>query len=273
MMFNKFPIYIALAAVTMSSCASRKKVVQSTDNPVTTTTTPEVEVDNSANSKKNVIRNYLAANLDYQTFSGKAAASVDFPGLNYDVTANIRMEKSKKIWVSITAMFGIEAARVLITPDSVQIMNKLQRQYISKPFSYLYQFASKELTFDQVQDLFLGNVSQGLLADWKAVSEISQDGNQMQLNGKKSDLNFQYLMNANSKPSFAKIDQPNKNQKIETTYGQYDNSAGQLFPKLVEFLISGGNKQYKLALNYNQISLNSAVEMPFSVPAKYKVIQ
>ena len=44
-----------------------------------------------------------------------------------DFNAFIRMRKDSVLWVSVNALLGIEAFRVLITPDSVKVINKLDK--------------------------------------------------------------------------------------------------------------------------------------------------
>jgi hypothetical protein len=48
-------------------------------------------------------------------------------GKNYDVNATMRMYKDSAIWLSANAVLGIEAMRVLITKDSVKLLNKLDK--------------------------------------------------------------------------------------------------------------------------------------------------
>ncbi len=65
-----------------------------------------------------------AGNINFTTFSAKI--NVDYQGTDgkkYDVNANLRMYKDSAIWISITAIFGIEGLRAYITKDSVKILN------------------------------------------------------------------------------------------------------------------------------------------------------
>ena len=76
-----------------------------------------------------------AGQLNFNTFSGKAKTKLDINGSSNDVTLNIRIQKGQKIWVSVTAIAGIEVARALITPDSILVINKLQGLYLRKPLA------------------------------------------------------------------------------------------------------------------------------------------
>ena len=64
--------------------------------------------------------------LNFTTFYGKAKADFSSERASGNVTVYIRMQKDSVIWISITGPLNIEGARVLITPDSVKIINKLE---------------------------------------------------------------------------------------------------------------------------------------------------
>ncbi len=95
---------------------------------------------------------------DFQTFSAKI--KVDFEGSNgkkNDFNAFIRLRKDSVIWVSINALLGIEAFRVLITPDSVKVINKLDKVVQLRSVNYLKEITKLPFTFKELQDLLLGN--------------------------------------------------------------------------------------------------------------------
>src|SRR5690606_24887426 len=108
----------------LASCGARKQVVNGSSNEGSTLAA------NSANA------DYLINNLDFHSFSGRAKAKVELGKENQDVTMHVRIQRNKAIWISLTGTFlNVEGARLLITPDSVKIMNKLQGEYTAKPFN------------------------------------------------------------------------------------------------------------------------------------------
>lgn len=263
--WNKF-VFIAVVAMTLSACASKKKLVKPAEGGNLT-----VE-DNTLAEKRRTIQKLLGTNINYTTFSGKAKANLDMQSSNYDVTANIRIERDKRIWISVTALFGIEAARVLITPDSVQILNKLQSEYMVKPFSYMYRFASPDLTFANLQDIFVANLSKNLLADVEKI-DFEQELSLIRLKGNKNDLSFAYELNNQNRPNVFRLSQVNKEQSLEAHYAEFGMVSDQIFPMVLQLVISDGKQRIKTDFKYNRVAFNEAVDMPFSVPARYKVIQ
>ncbi|ULT22611.1 DUF4292 domain-containing protein [Sphingobacterium sp. E70] len=92
----------------------------------------------------------------------------------------------------------------------MQILNKFQNEYMVKPFDYLYRFASPDLTFSNLQDLLLANISVNLLSDIDAVN-FKQDPNSVQLDGKLNELDFLYKLNNNNRPYQFRLSQLSKN--------------------------------------------------------------
>src|ERR1700744_4094657 len=126
------------------------------------------------------IEGIKSAQLNFNTFSGKAKSRITLNNSSNDVTMNIRINKGHKIWISITAIAGLEVARALITPDSIMVINKLQGLYLKKPFSYVYKYAGDQLDYNSVEALFVGNAIPQLLND-KAM--LAADSGKVNLSG------------------------------------------------------------------------------------------
>lgn len=111
------------------------------------------------------------------------------------ITSNIRIRKDSVIWLNVKKL-GIEAARIQITPDSIIILDRLNKTYLAKDFDYVGQQFSfpqaiaDKLDFRALQDLFLGNPI--LIPVQKFESSIS-DG-YYQLEGQYEHIDAQYLI-------------------------------------------------------------------------------
>lgn len=250
---------IALCVVLFASCGARK-------NRVKNTSPNDVIVGQTAGSD-----NYSISNLDYHSFSGRAKAKVEFDGNKQDVTLNIRMERNQSIWVSLTATFlNVEGARVLITPDSIKIINKLQGEYIAKPFNYIHRYTGQAITFSLLQDLILANVSSNLLrTDQLTVAKATDE---VQIAGVKDDLSFQYSLNEKYRPRVFRVSLLGTDQTLEAYYGSFNEVTGYNFPQNQNIKFMTSLLSVDALLDYNKIEFNQPVEMPFKVPEKYKVL-
>lgn len=257
-MWNKI-CAIGVGIALLTSCGVRKQVIttsSSAENKITPTTEKA---------------DYLINNLDFHSFSGRAKAKVELGNDNQDVTMHVRIQRNKAIWISLTGTFlNVEGARLLITPDSVKIMNKLQGEYTAKPFNFIHKYTGEGVSFGVLQDLLIANVSSDLLrTDQMTVAKATDD---VQLVGVKNNLSFQYSLNGKFRPKVIRLTPLGSSQNLEAFYSSFNDVTGYNFPQNQNIKLNATGFQVNAVLNYNKIEFNQELEMPFTVPARYKVL-
>lgn len=247
-------------SVGLFACKTRKKVAS---------VNPPVARELSDKKAEN-IKLLKSKDLVFNTLSVKAKAKIDIGGNKNSVTMNIRMDKGRKIWVSITALAGIEVARALITPDSVKVRNNFQGVYLKKPFSYLHRYANKQVSFDWLESIFSGNT----IADFvNEKSEIQEVNGLWLLQGEKETLAYKVFFDALMKVSENTISDVNAGQALKVSYsGGHQDFGGALFPNSVIISSMAGTKSVNIELEYSGAERNLPLEFPFTVPGKYEVI-
>jgi hypothetical protein len=88
--------------------------------------------------------------------SAKAAIAIESPEMNISFSSNIRLIRDSVIWINFKKL-SIEAARAMITKDSVFIINYLGKQYIARDLKFLEDNFNLPGSFDMLQDIILGN--------------------------------------------------------------------------------------------------------------------
>ena len=73
-----------------------------------------------------------ANEVNYKTYSIKYSARINLNGKQNNVSGIIRIKRDSAIWVSVTPGFGVEVMRLLATPDSVKLLNKLNTTYLQE---------------------------------------------------------------------------------------------------------------------------------------------
>ncbi|MBS1747507.1 MAG: DUF4292 domain-containing protein [Bacteroidetes bacterium] len=97
--------------------------------------------------------------LDFTTFYARAKASYDAPDAAGNATVYIKIKKDSIIWISITGPLNVEGARVLITPDSIKIMNKLDHTVQLSSITHLQQITKLPFSFSDFQDVIMGKAA------------------------------------------------------------------------------------------------------------------
>jgi hypothetical protein len=112
-------------------------------------------VDSSAIFKQQ-LSDTINAPVNFTTFYGRAKASFSSPKASGNATMYIKMQKDSIIWISLTGPLNIEGARILVTQDSVKIINKLESTVQLSSIAHLQQITKLPLTFSDFQNIILG---------------------------------------------------------------------------------------------------------------------
>lgn len=73
-----------------------------------------------------------------------------------DLNAHVVMIKDSLTWINVTGPFNFEVMRLLIVNDTVQIIDRLHKTYLKRPFSYLTTISGIPFTHHSFQSVLLG---------------------------------------------------------------------------------------------------------------------
>ncbi len=243
-------------------CKPKKIIVAPPVNPGKVEVIPDKKPENLSMLK--------SKDLSFNTLSLKGKASLSVNGNEHNVTMLIRIEKDKKIWVSVTAIAGIEVARAVITPDSLLLRINLEKTYARKPFSYIYGFTNKQVDFKLLQSVFVGNT----IADFmKVSSDLNQENGVWVLSGSANNLVYRSLFNTLLKINETSLNDAKAAQAFKVTYGSYTPLNSTLFPSSLKINSMSGIKKIDVDINFTKIDINVPVDFPFSVPKSYDLIK
>ncbi|GAB1462163.1 DUF4292 domain-containing protein [Pedobacter sp.] len=255
-------ILIGACVLGMVGCRAKKEIVKAP--PVATVGTPVV------NKKAENLATLLAKELQYNTLSLKGKADLAIDGNENNVTLNIRIKKDEKIWFSVTALGGaLEAARGVITPDSLLLMNRLQKTILRKPLSYIHDYTNKQVKFAWLQAILTGNTITEFMTE---KSELNQENGVWVLKGTAQSLAYRTLFNTLLKSTELTLNDAAAAQGLKVSYDKYTPLTNGLFPSQVKIASAVGNKKISVAVEFVKIDANGSLEFPFSVPKNYQVI-
>lgn len=240
------------SVILLSSCGGAKK---STESVVNTT-------------KKMKPEEYLAQQINYKTFSGKAQSQYENDNNSQGFTANIRMNKDKDIWASITALGGmIEAARAYITPQELKAINRLGKSYYQLSYEDGLALLQAQVSFKDLQNLIIGNP---LMSDQKITSSSETDS-LVKIIIMKDDIT-ETLQYAKKTGTLQNIELNSDKRKFncQINYSAYGPTTGkQPFAYNRIIRINNNGKTAILSLNFNKAELDIPVDVSFSIPSSY----
>ncbi len=138
--------------VLASSCRSKKTIANKPINA------PTSIIGTGISSSDSLSRAMQIADAPIQWFGAKISVDSDINNQTNSFSANLRIKKDSAIWISISPALGIEVARVLITPDSLKFINRINGTYFKGDFKYLNELLQIEVNFKMIQAILLGNV-------------------------------------------------------------------------------------------------------------------
>ena len=253
---NKLLVVCCLLA--MVSCKARKHVLVA--RKVDSVVKP---VDNKT-IKLAAIR---AQQLNFNTFAAKAKTNLDINGNSNDVTLNIRISRDKKIWVSITAILGVEVARVIITPDSILLINRLEGVYLKRPFSYVYAYASKQVNYKTLESLLVGNAIPELLNEKTDITSIIGSTT---LSGDLEDLVYKLIIGADNKVTQTNLDNQSQGQSLQVANNTFIQANNRILPSQINIASVVKDKKIHVNLHYTKVDFDQQLEYPFSIPDRYE---
>ncbi|MBK9730800.1 MAG: DUF4292 domain-containing protein [Chitinophagaceae bacterium] len=221
----------------------------------------------TASKQSDVKNNASQAMLDslekhafrFEWFTGKAKVEILQGTDKTEFTANLRIRNDSAIWVSISPALGLEVARVLLTKDSIRIIDRLNNDYDSKDYHFFKTFTSFPITYDVVQDLIEGTP---LFI------------NNREFNVDRTDSTYSLKWEQSSQTNLILLDHKFLEKKQTVTDSttasmniiqqQYDipyTSAFSLWRK-IELIRP---QQMQIVITFSKIKINEPVKLPFTV--------
>ena len=264
---------ILIAAISLlASCRSTRAIGRAVAKKDTAEKISPVVVSNGVDTQQ-LIRTTLqhldSNRINYKTFSAKVG--VDYKGTDgksHGVNANIRMYRDSLIWVSANAILGIEAMRVVVTKDSVKLLNKLDKIYSARSISYLQEMTSLPLDLYALQDMIIGNP---VFLDSNIIRYTAGGGVINILSLGKYFKNMLTLNEGDGTLVLSKLDDadPMRSRTAHLSYNDYETKKGPPFSTRRQIVVSEKGR-LEIKLDFKNYSFNEGVEFPFSVPKNYK---
>jgi len=223
-------------------------------------------------SAKEVISAHTAATPDFKTLASRVQLVYETDEKVQSITASLRMEKDKNIWVKASVL-GITIAKVLITPTRVSYYETIGGTYFEGDFALLGEWIGTPINFQQAQNMLLGQ-SIFTLNPSEYSSAIFQ--NKFKIQPKEQPQNFihsLFLNPDNFKVASETVSQPNEDRLLSIRYGDYQKIGEQFYPSNILINTSEKGSATKIEINYKKIDLNVDVSFPFDIPSGYEEIQ
>ena len=263
-LISKFLILLVLLG-SIQACKPRRDVI-----PV---------VGDLLRSPERALRTLHANQADFAFYEARFSGEALWEGQNLPLAGSLRIQKDQAIFVSVAPFLGIEVARVLITPDTVKYLNRMQATYFVGDMRFINQMLGTNLDFYMLQAILTGNDFEHFTSDNFSVSgdrsmillhsPSRRPKDQRNAPGMEHHIWMEPL-NYRIRTAIAR--DPETDRKIQAEYNNYENLEGQWLPNDLKLSFSDSGSHAEISVRLNRISLNQPQEFSFSIPSRYKPI-
>ena len=257
----------------------------------------------SANELLDVLKAQDAADVRY--YSAKADVSMKTDTEKRSFKAHVRVVRDSAAWLSITPALGIEVARALLTPDSLQLIDKLHDRYwigdtaqarikfgvqpslklmqealLGLPIALeseekyrsdredgMYTLTSKEKRkfIRAAEDISLGDT----LPNDKDMREKRLERTLRKAERREA-MVYKYWIDPDSmRVSRVLISDLAHDQHADVRYMEWKSVDGHSIPGLVILSLSAPGQTATGSLRLDRIQLNGPLNLPFRIPEKF----
>ena len=260
-----------VSALIFVSCKTTKRIVETPAATVKLKGEEVIQIFDSVKAKEFLFK-YLSAKADV-SYTDKSGETNSF-----DI--NMRIRRDSAIWISITPLLGIELARVLIRPDSIIVLDRLNKTVMKRDFLYFEELWRTNVNFEMLQAVIVGNYFQYLSKD-KLRSVYEEDPyiilstlnkrqarRAMEEKDPSKPMIQDFWIDGNYRIAKSRITDEKKDRWVEATYKNFTDVDGYLFPTNLILTIASLTPTI-IKIDYKKATSEDSLQMPFSVPEKY----
>ncbi|HTA63778.1 MAG TPA: DUF4292 domain-containing protein [Bacteroidia bacterium] len=282
--FLKYTSILLVFTLISVSCKSKKGIMKQA-TAVVDTTVEKCRMDFKTGKALSKRMNDSELNFTYASAKFSCDLTIDTEEHSFNVS--VRCRKDSVIWLSISKL-GIDAARVLITKDTVKFtMGLTEKKYFVGDFSYINQMLHADLDYDMLQALLFGNSAAFHDDDDKLKPGRDRNTCQYFLSTVRK-RHLKKITNGTETPNESyqtiwldpstfkiltlEFDDIKAKRKFNSSYNDFRPVDKYLAPFKLLYSITA-EKNIKADISYSRISINEQQSFPFKIPPSYERIQ
>ena len=228
----------------------------------------------------------------------RIACQYEGPNEKTSFRANLKSEKDKQLLVTLSKI-NVPVARLYLTPDSVKMVNYLNKTYFSEDYKFLSDLMNADLDFEMVQAVlsndafsyhddrrnndfkeFASYVDSGMyvLQSFKnrKLSKIVRKGKEDKINRylKKLNENDFIVQHLYIDPKTFKIrkivlDDKSNERKVTVDFSDFEKVGRQLYPGNIDIKFDSPEKDLSMKIKLSKFSTGKKESFNFNIPEKY----
>ncbi|MBB4034964.1 hypothetical protein GGR21_000851 [Dysgonomonas hofstadii] len=227
-------------------------------------------------SQEQVVTDVLSKEIDYKTISAKGSIEFKMGSKSRKLNTVYKLIKDEVLQASVRIpILGGEAMRITITPDSVIIIDRLNKQYVAERFKDSQLASNFDFNFYNLQSLFTNKI---FIPGTKSVEKknydkmriiASKDAYMLQTKD-KSDMLYTFAIDASDHLVSTLIYNEKKKVTLQWSYSDFIQDNELIYPTRIEANVDIAKKRFDLGIAYNKLELDQDVSIDNSVSSRYQ---
>jgi hypothetical protein len=289
-LFKYFFLYVSAVLLTLvlSSCKNKKKLNKDKEEIIVETID---SLDNRCRldfkTAKTLSKRMMDNEFEFVWVNAKANVTtfIDEKEENFDIRVSVKRDSA--ILVTIQYLLGIQVAKILVTKDSVTLVNYIDKTYFVGDVNYINEFLNADIDYELLQAVLFGNSAEFLdeEAKLKPVADRTNCRYLLSTQRKrrlrkiqtgstetKDALQILTLKPDNYKIITNEFVEPATSRRFIANYSQFTQKDSVYAPYHVDIDILA-EKKANIKIDYVRIEKNKPQRLFLSIPAKYDLIQ
>ena len=253
---------LVLVTVLLAGCKSTRNTAVRTDVAGTVAT-------------RSCVENLTGRNAGADGMEARMRFSLRVGDKNLSVGGNLRMKKDRIIQLQLIGLGIIEGGRIEFTPDSVLLVDRLNRRYISSGYDGIEFLRNAQIDFYTLQAFFWNEL---ILPGREHVTDSDAgEFDMLSLNGKtvlstrgKSLPYYRFYTDAVGTRLERTEFEPHVRYRVDCDYASFVPFAESDFPSSNVLTLSGGKSPIVLSLSLSRMEKTSSAPEPTQVSKRYR---
>lgn len=215
---------------------------------------------------KQILKKHIKQHAKFNTLQCKLKIELFQNSKAQSNTVTLRMDRGKTIWINAF----LNMIRIKITPDRVQMYNKIDKTYFDGDFSLIKQLLGIDLDFSNLENLLLGDTF--FKHNSSSLNQV-KDNSGYTLKPYKLDPTLNVLYRINPfyfKMKTQEISHLKEEIHLKVNYDDFQEINQQLIPSKMAITINEKQNNTFIKLNLKSVSLNQSIRFPFKLPKGYR---
>ena len=259
---------------------------------------PDKGTDVKPLNAKKISKNVRKSYINYEIISMKSNLKLEISGKTYNLKANIRIKKDSMIWINLNHPTGYPVARILLTNDSIKVLDKIHKDFYKGNYNSLMKKFNVNFSYNTIQGILTNEliaftkkrkpnkIFEGYFSSIDSGMYVIQNFNDRIIKKQtKKDNNIfmceKTIINPNSfKIKDVIIEDIQGSRKLNIFYSdfkEFDDFIAtedsvvnkKLFPAMVSFNLQVDTNYTSFDIKYSKVRINQETKFNFKIPSSY----